>query len=84
MDGSRAEPQTDGRADRSTTGSAVVSEGIRSQLTVGEDVIDTSTWAGSIPQVGGTAPHVRMPGGRWFNLLWLVPIGFVGLIVAVP
>jgi len=84
VDDARAEAHTDGPRHPPSTGSAVVSEGIRSQLTVGEDVIDTSTWAGSIPQVGGTAPHVRMPGGRWFNLLWLLPIGFVGLIVAVP
>jgi sulfoxide reductase catalytic subunit YedY len=54
----------------------------RWQLTPGEDVIDTATWAGSIPQVNGVAPRVRI-GRRWFNLLWLLPIGFVLLIVAV-
>src|SRR5512140_3320612 len=54
----------------------------RRQLTPGEDVIDTATWAGSIPQVNGVAPRVRI-GRRWFNLLWLLPIGFVSLIVAV-
>jgi methionine sulfoxide reductase catalytic subunit len=45
-------------------------------------VIDTATWAGSIPRVNGVAPRVRV-GRRWFNLLWLLPIGFVLLIVAV-
>jgi methionine sulfoxide reductase catalytic subunit len=55
----------------------------RSQLTKGEDVVDPTTWAGSIPQVQGIAPRVRVGRNRWFNLLWLLPIGFVVLIVAV-
>ena len=55
----------------------------RSQLTPGEDVIDPATWAGSVPQANGIAPRVRVGGGRWFNLLWLLPIGFLLLIVAV-
>ena len=55
----------------------------RSQLTKGEDVVDPTTWAGSIPQVKGIAPRVRIGRSRWFNLLWLLPIGFVVLIVAV-
>jgi methionine sulfoxide reductase catalytic subunit len=55
----------------------------RSQLTAGEDVIDVSTWAGSVPQVNGVAPRVRVGRSRWFNLLWLLPIGFALLIVAV-
>ena len=48
----------------------------RHQLTPGEDVIDTATWAGSVPQVNGIAPRVRLGRNRWFNLLWLLPIGF--------
>ncbi len=55
----------------------------RSQLTRGEDIVDPATWAGSIPQVHGIAPRVRVGHSRWFNLLWLLPIGFVLLIVAV-
>jgi sulfoxide reductase catalytic subunit YedY len=55
----------------------------RSQLTTGEDVVDPTTWAGSVPQAQGIAPRVRVGRSRWFNLLWLLPIGFVGLIVAV-
>src|SRR5689334_20844354 len=49
----------------------------RWQLTPGEDVIDTATWAGSIPQVNGVAPRVRVGRDKWFNLLWLLPIGFL-------
>jgi sulfoxide reductase catalytic subunit YedY len=55
----------------------------RLQLTRGEDVIDPETFAGSIPQLRGVAPRVRVGRGRWFNLLWLIPIGFVLLIVSV-
>jgi sulfoxide reductase catalytic subunit YedY len=55
----------------------------RSQLTTGEDVVDPATWAGSVPVASGIAPRVRVGRGRWFNLLWLVPIGFVVLIAAV-
>jgi methionine sulfoxide reductase catalytic subunit len=46
-------------------------------------VIDPATWAGSVPAVNGIAPRVRVGRGKWFNLLWLLPLGFVGLIVAV-
>jgi methionine sulfoxide reductase catalytic subunit len=55
----------------------------RWQLTPGEDVIDTATWAGSIPQLNGIAPRVRVGRSTWFNLLWLLPIGFALLIIAV-
>ncbi|MEJ7717762.1 MAG: molybdopterin-dependent oxidoreductase [Thermoleophilaceae bacterium] len=52
-------------------------------MTQGEDVIDTSTWAGSVPHVNGIAPRVRVGRSRWFNLLWLLPIGFLLLISAI-
>ncbi len=55
----------------------------RSGLTPGEDVIDTATWAGSVPQVTGIAPRVRVGHSKWFNLLWLLPLGLVLLIVLV-
>jgi methionine sulfoxide reductase catalytic subunit len=58
-------------------------ESFRLQLTKGEDVVDPRTWAGSVPQAHGIAPRVRVGSSRWFNLLWLLPIGFVVLIVAV-
>ncbi len=55
----------------------------RSQLTTGEDSVDPGTWAGSVPRVNGIAPRVRVGRSRWFNLLWLLPIGLVLLMVAV-
>jgi thiosulfate reductase cytochrome b subunit len=58
-------------------------ESYRAPLTTGGKVVDPSTWAGSIPAAHGIAPRVRIGRGRWFNLLWLLPIGFVLFIVAV-
>ncbi len=55
----------------------------RTQLTVGEDVVDPLTWAGSVPVAHGIAPRVRVGRERWFNLLWLLPIGFVLLLAAI-
>ncbi len=46
-------------------------------------MVDPETWAGAIPQAGGIAPRVRIGRSRWFNLLWLLPIGLLLLIVAV-
>lgn len=44
------------------------------------DAVDGS-WAGSVPAQYGVAPRVRIGRSKWFNLLWLLPIGFVLLIV---
>jgi len=56
---------------------------LRRQLTTGEDAVDVATWAGSVPAASGIAPRVRVGRDRWFNLLWLLPIGFVLLIAGV-
>ena len=55
----------------------------RAQLTKGQDAVDPATWAGSVPAQSGIAPRVRVGRSKWFNLLWLLPIGFVLLIVGV-
>lgn len=51
----------------------------RYQLTAGEDVIDIETWAGSVPQVGGIAPRVRIGRSRWFNLFFMIFIIRAGI-----
>ena len=75
---------TDPRRGASVRGPLGVSpdtvRSFRWELTPGEDVIDPATFAGSIPQVRGIAPRVRVGRSRWFNLLWLLPIGFVVLL----
>lgn len=58
-------------------------EDLRPQLTRGKDRIDPQTWAGSVPAATGISPRVRIGRNKWFNLLWLIPIGFVLLIIAV-
>ena len=63
--------------------SAGAAPSYRGQLTPGQDVVDPATWAGSVPQQHGIAPRVRVGRSKWFNLLWLLPIGFLLLIVAV-
>jgi DMSO/TMAO reductase YedYZ molybdopterin-dependent catalytic subunit/thiosulfate reductase cytochrome b subunit len=55
----------------------------RAKLTRGKDVIDPRTWAGAIPAAFGIAPRVRIGANRWLNLLWLLPIGWGLLLVAV-
>jgi len=60
----------------------MVSE-LRQQLTKGEDVVDPKTWAGSVPAAFGIAPRVRIGRDGWFNLVWLLPIGWALLLVAV-
>ena len=52
----------------------------RRELTVGEDAVDVTKW---FPESYGIPPRVRVGRNRWFNLLWLLPIGFVVLISAV-
>jgi methionine sulfoxide reductase catalytic subunit len=54
----------------------------RPPLTRGDDAVDVATWAGAVPTETGIAPRVRV-GSRWFNLLWLLPIGFVALLICV-
>lgn len=55
----------------------------RAKLTRGEDVVHPDAWAGAIPVATGIAPRLRIGARRWFNVLWLVPIGFVLLICAI-
>lgn len=76
----RDEPDPPGSAT-TTSPEALVS--YRERLSKGEDAIDPDRWAGSLPAAGGVAPRVRIGRSKWLNLLWLVPIGFALLIVAV-
>ena len=75
--------RTDQAAVAPSSLSPEVLRSFRSQLSTGEDVVDPATWAGSVPTAHGIAPRVRIGRSKWFNLLWLLPIGFVVLIVAI-
>lgn len=74
------------RSDEPPTPRSVSPEAVREYralLTKSEDAIDPKTWAGSFPAAHGIAPRVRVGANRWFNLMWLIPIGFVLLLIAV-
>jgi sulfoxide reductase catalytic subunit YedY len=55
----------------------------RQELRPGGSTVDPENWAGSIPQEYGISPRIRVGRSRWFNLLWLLPIGWFLLLVAV-
>ena len=83
MGSGRNGPISDGSPAARTNRSPEALGSFRRELTRGGNGIDPATFAGSIPQQHGIAPRVRIGRGKWFNLLWLLPIGFVLLIVAV-
>ncbi len=70
---------TGDRRPQSSGASAQTPSSFRAGLTRGEDAVDVATWAGSGPAVPGVAPRIRL-GRKWFNLLWLLPIGLVVLL----
>lgn len=55
----------------------------RSELDTRHHHLVGDDWAGGVPPQYGVAPRVRVGGSRWFNLLWLVPIGLLLLVVGV-
>jgi hypothetical protein len=56
----------------------------RSEIHTAEDIIDVETYGGGFDLTRrATAPRLRVGRDRWFNLLWLIPIGFAVLVAAV-
>src|SRR5262249_28123657 len=51
---------------------------LEAQIARAHDEVVREKWA---PARYGIVPHVRI-GKRWFSVLWLLPIGFVGLVLA--
>ena len=41
-------------------------------------------WAGGVPAQYGVAPRIRIGRDKWFNLLWLIPIGLLLLVAGWP
>lgn len=56
---------------------------LRRELKPGDGVIDRDTWAGGIGEKMAVAPRLRVGRDKWLNLLWLIPLGFTALVVAV-
>ena len=55
--------------------------GYRAELHLAENILNPETWAGGMEDKRAIAPRLRIGRDKWFNLLWLIPIGF-GLLVA--
>jgi len=55
----------------------------RSELKLAEHEVNPETWAGGLEDKRAIAPRLRVGRDKWFNLLWLIPIGFVLLVAAV-
>ncbi|WP_083874660.1 molybdopterin-dependent oxidoreductase [Nocardia paucivorans] len=79
VDGHDPRPNSPVKVD---TGAAS-NPGYRSQLKPGEDVLNPRTWAGGLPDTGAIAPRLRVGRSKWFNVLWLLPLGFVVLVTSV-
>lgn len=48
------------------------------------DTVDVETYGGGFDlSRRAVAPHLRVGRDKWFNLLWLIPIGFVGLVAMI-
>ena len=64
-------------------GAGEVRVSFRNELDRRRYTVVDETWAGGVPAQYGVAPRVRLGHGKWFNLLWLLPIGFLLLLIAV-
>lgn len=59
-------------------------EGYRTEIHHAHDHIDVEAYGGGFDLTRrATAPRLRVGNDKWFNLLWLLPIGFVGMLAAV-
>ena len=56
---------------------------LRSELDGRRYTVVDEDWAGGIPAQYGVAPRIRIGQTKWFNLLWLIPIGLLLLLVGV-
>ncbi|HEY9305976.1 MAG TPA: oxidoreductase, partial [Mycobacterium sp.] len=56
----------------------------RNEIHTAEDTIDVETYGGGFDLTRrATAPRLRVGRDKWFNLLWLIPIGFALLVAAI-
>ncbi len=55
-----------------------------SEVHSAEDVVDVESYGGGFDLTRrATAPRLRVGRDKWFNLLWLIPIGFVLMLAGV-
>ena len=75
-DGEELEPNKDGRNWHQAVG-------YRAELRLAENIVNPESWAGGLDDKRAIAPRLRVGRDKWFNLLWLIPIGFALLVAAV-
>ncbi len=64
-------------------GAGGTSASFRTELDIQRYTVVDENWAGGVPAQYGVAPRVRIGQAKWFNLLWLIPIGLLVLLVGV-
>jgi len=74
--GEGLEPDEDGRKRHQAVGYGA-------ELHLAENIVNPETWAGGMEDKRAIAPRLRVGRDKWFNLLWLIPIGFALLVAAV-
>lgn len=52
-------------------------------LDSGVGLLVDEDWACGVPPQFGVAPRIRVGQNKWFNLLWLIPIGLLLLIIGI-
>ncbi|QUQ68864.1 molybdopterin-dependent oxidoreductase [Kutzneria sp. CA-103260] len=67
---------------RETARAASAPDPLEAELSPAEDRIVVTEWSRRIPPIMAWVPHMRI-GKRWFNILWLLPIGVVLLIAGI-
>ena len=53
---------------------------LEAQLTHADDRVRLSEW---LPPQWGEMPRVRI-GANWYNVFWLIPLGFFLLVIGIP
>lgn len=76
MDKDRPTPAAD-------IGAGGTRESFREELDRTQYMVVDEHWAGGVPAQYGVAPRVRIGRSKWFNLLWLIPIGLLLLVVGI-
>ncbi len=64
-------------------GAGGVAKSFREELDTTRYTVVDEHWAGGVPAQYGVAPRIRIGRDKWFNLLWLIPIGFLLAVIAV-
>ncbi|MFW3112620.1 hypothetical protein MHAE_02495 [Mycobacterium haemophilum DSM 44634] len=56
----------------------------RDEVHTAADIVDVETYGGGFDLTRrATAPRLRVGRDKWFNLMWLIPLGFALLVAAV-